>query len=290
MLKRIGNLFMRGKQGSIRKKKVFALVGPTGTGKSFRAKLIAEKRNIDFIIDDGLLIRGQTIVAGRSAKREKNRIRAIKRAIFEEPDHVTEVRAVLESDNYSSVMVIGTSEKMVGRIVERLGLPYPEEIIYIQDVATTAEIARAREIRKTQGKHVIPAPVIEVRKDPSQRVLDSIKFFFKRHPLQFWKQGVVEKTIVQPPYSRRGRLMISEEALSQMIMHCIQEYHPEMRVQKIVIDETCPDCYLDVHVQLPYGTNIAEILHGLHEYIIKNVERFTGIHIEGLDLTVDHVN
>jgi ABC-type oligopeptide transport system ATPase subunit len=40
------------------RKKVFALVGGSGTGKSFRAKLVAQKYGIDFIIDDGLLDKG----------------------------------------------------------------------------------------------------------------------------------------------------------------------------------------------------------------------------------------
>ena len=35
---------------------VYALVGESGTGKSFRSKLLAEKYGIDYIIDDGLLI------------------------------------------------------------------------------------------------------------------------------------------------------------------------------------------------------------------------------------------
>ena len=49
---------------------VYALVGKSGTGKSFRAKLLAEKIGISYIIDDGLLIYGDTILAGRSAKQE----------------------------------------------------------------------------------------------------------------------------------------------------------------------------------------------------------------------------
>jgi len=49
--------------------KTYALVGPSGTGKSFRAKLVAQKYGIELIIDDGLLIRGDQILAGRSAKK-----------------------------------------------------------------------------------------------------------------------------------------------------------------------------------------------------------------------------
>ena len=50
---------------------VMALVGESGTGKSFKSKLLAQKYNIDAIIDDGLLIQNDKILGGRSAKTEK---------------------------------------------------------------------------------------------------------------------------------------------------------------------------------------------------------------------------
>ena len=36
--------------------KVYAFVGPSGTGKSYRAQMVASENDINFIIDDGLLI------------------------------------------------------------------------------------------------------------------------------------------------------------------------------------------------------------------------------------------
>ena len=56
---------------------VYALVGESGTGKSFRAKLIAEKNGIDAIIDDGLLIKDDKILAGKTAKHEKTYMGAV---------------------------------------------------------------------------------------------------------------------------------------------------------------------------------------------------------------------
>ena len=35
---------------------VYAFVGPSGTGKSYRAQMVASENNINYIIDDGLLI------------------------------------------------------------------------------------------------------------------------------------------------------------------------------------------------------------------------------------------
>src|SRR6056297_1407388 len=92
---------------------VFALVGRSGTGKSFRAKLIAEKYGIDLIIDDGLLIKDQKILAGKSAKREKAFLSAIKTALFNDESHLKEVRHTLQHETFKRILIIGTSEKMV---------------------------------------------------------------------------------------------------------------------------------------------------------------------------------
>ena len=36
--------------------RVYAFVGPSGTGKSYRAQMVAGENNIKYIIDDGLLV------------------------------------------------------------------------------------------------------------------------------------------------------------------------------------------------------------------------------------------
>jgi len=273
----------------VKRIRVYALVGKTGTGKSFRARLVTERHGIHLVIDDGLLIRDQRILAGKSAKREKNRVTAIKRAIFEMPEHGREVRQALEKEKFKSILILGISDKMITRIVERLTLPYPEETIYIEDIATDEDISRAKHSRRSEGKHVIPVPMIEVRQDPSQRIIDSIKLFLKSHPLLFWKSRVVEKTIVQPPFTRRGRLSISETALSQMIMHCVQEFSKDISIKKIIIDAISSGYSIELKLILPYGVSIPDKIAGMQEYIVSNIERFSGVHIEEFHLTVDHI-
>ena len=49
--------------------RVLAFVGPSGTGKSYRAQLVARENNIHYIIDDGLLINENEVLAGTSAKK-----------------------------------------------------------------------------------------------------------------------------------------------------------------------------------------------------------------------------
>ena len=76
---------------------VIALVGPSGTGKSHRALLVAHNNQADAIIDDGLLIKNGKIIAGKSAKREHNKVLAVNLAIFVLPGHAEEVRKAQET-------------------------------------------------------------------------------------------------------------------------------------------------------------------------------------------------
>ncbi|MBP5756271.1 MAG: hypothetical protein J6W39_01670, partial [Spirochaetales bacterium] len=80
--------------------KVYALVGRSGTGKSFRAQLVADKYHIPLIVDDGLLIKNDKILAGKSAKQESNFLTAVKRALFQDPDHHQEVLNALQTERF----------------------------------------------------------------------------------------------------------------------------------------------------------------------------------------------
>ena len=62
--------------------KVYAFVGPSGTGKSYRAQMVASEKGINFIIDDGLLIKDNEVVAGESAKKAPTKIATVKHALF----------------------------------------------------------------------------------------------------------------------------------------------------------------------------------------------------------------
>ena len=66
--------------------KVVGFVGHSGTGKSHRALWVANERGLDFIIDDGLLIKGKQ-GGCRNFRKKVTRIGSIKRALFLHKDH-----------------------------------------------------------------------------------------------------------------------------------------------------------------------------------------------------------
>ena len=149
----------------LEKIKVYAFVGPSGTGKSYRAQMVAAENDIHFIIDDGLLIKDNEVIAGNSAKKAATKIETVKKALFLQEGQSKEIQETLKKYKANSILLLGTSDGMVEKIAENLKLPKISKIIYITDVATEEEMETARRIRVTEGKHVIPVPTFEIKKE-----------------------------------------------------------------------------------------------------------------------------
>ncbi|MBM9510785.1 hypothetical protein [Desulfogranum marinum] len=275
---------------------VYALVGKSGTGKSFRAKLLAEKIGIPYILDDGLLIHESTILAGRSAKQEKNYISAIKTALFTDSVHRDQVVEAIQKNKVKKILLLGTSNKMVARMADRLDLPPISQIVNIEEIASKEDIENAIKSRFEEGKHVIPVPAIEIKRDYAQILSDSIRIFFKgdRNSSGVKKARFFDKSVVQPDFHSNektpGSVTISEAALTQMILHCIDEYDSEVRVRKIKVKSSRSGYGIDLYVSVPYGKTLAGGLHEMRSYIQERLQRYTGIILESLEISIDKIS
>ena len=267
--------------------KVYALVGRSGTGKSYHSKLVAQKHHIDLIIDDGLLIKGDKILAGHSAKRDPNFLVAVKTAVFDDEARRQEVEEALLKEKYKKILIIGTSEKMVDKIVKKLNLPPVCKTFHIEEVASQEEIETAMRIRYTEGKHVIPVPSIEITRNYPQIVYDSMKVFFgKKKPFQK-KQGF-EKTIVRPEFSRPDKDTVNETTLIQMVRHCIDEYDKVIKVKKVRATVGSDNSYdVTVTLQVPLKHYIGQTLGELQDYIADCIEKYGGIMVHQVSIEIE---
>ena len=256
---------------------VYAFVGPSGTGKSYRAQMVAGAYNIKFIIDDGLLVKENAIVAGQSAKKAPTKIETIKKALFNDEKQKSEMQEAIIRLSPKSILILGTSDKMVKTIAENLGLPPIQKTIYITDVATEEEIENARRIRTTEGKHVIPVPTFELKKDFSGYLLD---------PLQIFKsQGlngnpyISEKSIIRPTFNYIGNFTISDNVFKQIIEVQARNIKSISKIIKIRVNksEEGPNVYIEV--EIIYGFNIIAELKKFKEKCIKDIERQTRMNV-----------
>jgi hypothetical protein len=280
----------------LRKLKIYAFVGESGTGKSFHAKLVAQKYHISLIIDDGLLIKDNRIIAGRSAKEEKSYMGAVRVALFGSEEQRQEVAARLVAENFRKILILGTSDKMVCKIAGQLGLPKPGKFIRIEDIAGRQEIETALRMRRIEGKHVIPVPQAEVKRCYSDIFFDAIRVRKKNFgPRDIVITPVHEKSLVRPLYFRRERIKISEMALSQMAILSINAFNADIKVRRINVNRTSNEeiaiagYRLVLLADLPDNGELDNLVARLQRYIIEDIERFTGILIEEVNIIVDKI-
>jgi len=256
----------------------------SGTGKSYRSSALAYEKGIEHIIDDGLLIKGSKVLAGISAKKETTKVAAVKRALFMDPDQRRSVREAILREKPESILILGTSKNMVNRIIAHLELPPVTEWIHIEDIATEKEIRTAQRQRKEEGKHVIPVPTFEIRKDFSGYFIDPLKIF--RSMGKGSPSVAMEKTVVRPTYSYMGKFVISDSAIESLAVYNAEGVEGIQRVMQcnIVSKAGGVDVYMDVAAY--YGVKLDKALMEVQKRIAEDMDRITGIHVLHVNVTV----
>lgn len=268
--------------------KVYAFIGPSGTGKSYRAQMVANENHISYIIDDGLLINENDVIAGTSAKKAPTKIETVKKAIFVNDKDRNEMKRAIRKCKPESILILGTSDGMVDKIAENLGLPKPCKKIYIQDVATEAEMETAKRIRTTQGKHVIPVPTFEIKKDFSGYILDPLQIF------KFKGKGndpyMTEKSIIRPTFSYLGNFTISDTVFRQIAEYLAKRSDAIYKVMRIRVESKPegPNIYMEISIN--YGYNILETLREFKEKIKKEIEKLTTMNVQQVTIVAKEIH
>ena len=267
--------------------KVYAFVGPSGTGKSYRAQMVASEKGINFIIDDGLLIKDNEVIAGESAKKAATKVATVKHALFYEDAEKEVIIKALKKYKPESILILGTSDGMVEKIAQNLGLPKISETVYITDVATEQEMETARKIRVTEGKHVIPVPTFEIKKDFSGYLLDPLQIFKLKGNGQ--KPYISEKSIIRPTFSYLGNFTISDNVFRQIAEHVANKLDEIHRVLKTRVDNSAEGPIIYMEVEIVYGYNVVESLKLFKQKAIREIENLTAMNVVKMDVVAKSV-
>lgn len=264
--------------------KVYALVGPSGTGKSHKSSLVARDMGISHLIDDGLLISGNRVVAGTSAKKEKTKLASVRHALFYKEEHRKDVIRAIRNKKIDSVLVLGTSDKMVRSIVEKLNLPEIERTIYIHDIADEDEIKKALFHRKDKGKHVIPVPTFEIKKDFSGYLLDPLYVFRRKGRNKYVAEG--SKTIVRPTFSYLGSYTISNNTLFQIARQTASKVPGYDSISRFRVINKEGGISIEMSVVVNYNYTIINTISEIQKSVADKLEKLTALHLNSLDITV----
>lgn len=267
--------------------KVYAFVGPSGTGKSYRAQMVASEKDIKFIIDDGLLIMDNKVIAGESAKKAPTKVGTVKHALFYEEEERNNIIKALRKYRPQSILILGTSDGMVKKIAANLGLPEISEIIYITDVATEQEMETARRIRVTEGKHVIPVPTFEIKKDFSGYLLDPLQIFKSKGKGE--KPYVSEKSIIRPTFSYLGNFTISDTVFRQILEYLAVQTPAIYKILKTRVENYGEGAKLYMEVTIMYGYNVVDGIKEFKKKARKEIEKLTAMNVVNLEVVAKNI-
>ena len=268
--------------------KTYAFVGPSGTGKSYRAQMVANANGIHYIIDDGLLIDENAVLAGTSAKKAPTKIETVRHALFIEPDEQKEMKEALKKYKPDNILILGTSDKMVEKIRESLSLPEFTKTIYINEVATEEEMKKAKNIRVTQGKHVIPVPTFEIKKDFSGYILDPLQIFRSKSKLGGLYMS--EKSIIRPTFSYLGNFTISDSVFRQIAERIAKKMPAIYEVTRTRVENYGDGISIYMEAIINYGNNVVEVLEEFKKKVKKEIEKQTAMSTLRIDLVAKGIN
>lgn len=270
---------------------VYAFVGKTGTGKSYNALKVAKSYDIKYIIDDAILIKETKVIAGRSAKTEASKIASVKAAIFFYEDRKKEMIDAIKKEKIEKILILGTSDEMVQKIAENLKLGPIYKTIYIEDVATPEKIEEARKSRFEEGKHVVPVPTFEIKKQFSGYFIDPLRMFdiFRRESSNLYEAESSEKTIIRPTYSYIGKFRISDNVMRDLVTYTVEQIRGIGKVQKVFTEKYIDGMKIEVDIQVIFGYNIPNISKEVKEAIIRSIDTMTGINLFGIDINVTSI-
>lgn len=261
--------------------KVCALVGRSGTGKSYHAMNLCREKMIESIIDDGLFIYRGSVTAGVSAKRQETKIGAVKTALFTEQEHRDQVASRIRELAPESILILGTSIRMIEQIARRLDLPEVSDLTRIEEITTEEERLEARKQRQELGKHVIPAPTFQLKRDFSGYFLDPLRIFRGRSG---GRGSDGEKTVVRPTYSYLGDFTISDKVITD-IVNCIADRSGgAVEVQRVSTVKRKEGIVIQTAVLGKKGRQIMEDAREFQKQIAAQVEMMTAFNIMAVDI------
>ncbi|MEG1008546.1 MAG: Asp23/Gls24 family envelope stress response protein [Clostridia bacterium] len=265
---------------------VYAFIGKTGTGKSYNAQMVAYKYGIKYIIDDAILIKDNKVITGMSAKTCNTKIASVKSAIFLNKDSRKEMINAIKIEKIDKILILGTSDEMLDKIVENLELGNIYKKIYIEDIIDKDAIEYARSIRINEGKHVIPVPTFEIKEQFSGYFLDPLKIF---NSIFNNDTHMMEKTIIRPTFSYLGKFNISDKVINNIIEYVSNKVYGITKVYKITVNKYVDGMKIDIDIEVMFGLSIPNIANDLKIKVIKELDRATGINIFGININVKGV-
>lgn len=270
---------------------IISFTGKSGTGKSYNATKLARQENIDAIIDDGLLIYKGSIVAGSSAKKCESKAKAMRTCLFNFEDHREAVKGKLKELKPARLMILGTSDRMTDIIANQLELPAVSRRIYIEDVTSEEDRAKANESRYIKGEHVIPAPMMEIQRDFAGYFMHPLRYIRNRRlEEEDENEHIGERTVVRPQYSYFGRFNVKEQVIEDIIRIAATNYKGCIKVLNFYNNRNERNLGVVIDIKIRMVPGVANRCVMFQKEVTEVIKAMTAFRVDHVNLVIKDIS
>lgn len=267
---------------------IISFTGKSGTGKSYQAMKISRDMSIDAIIDDGLLIYHNRVVAGRSAKRCKSKAEAMRTTLFNYDEHKRDVKLKLSLLSPKKIMILGTSDRMVDWITRELDLHTADLRLYIEDFTTKEDREKASISRNKFGEHIIPVPMIQIKRDFPGYFMHPARIF-RNFALHEKSEEFEEPTVVRPQFSYFGKYEISEKVIEDIIRITALRFKNSIRVLDYYHSPVGSGLLLVVRIKIKLSDGIIDRCSELQWRVKRMIEEMTAFELIRINIEISEI-
>ena len=166
--------------------------------------------------------------------------------------------------------------------MEQLELQGINNTIMIDEIASPAEIERAISVRKSEGKHVIPVPKIEVRKQFLGYFTDSLRVLFNREQDDLSR----ESSIVRARFSYLGNLIVYNKVFRNTVLYLTRQYEGIAYIRNVGIIKREEGLFFEINLVVRYGYEFPTYLEEYRQQLAAEIENFAGITVLKIDLEI----
>lgn len=265
---------------------IISFTGKSGTGKSYQATKICRKYNIDAIIDDGILIYHNRIVAGSSAKKCASKAAAMRTALFNYEEQKQDVMLKLRILKPRLLMIVGTSDRMVDWITDALGLRRANKRIYIEDFTTEEQRAVAKRSRDNRGEHVIPAPMAQIRRDFAGYFMHPARFI--RNLAMYGDDGD-DRTVVRPYFSYFGKFEMSEAVIGDIIRITASKFKGCIKATNYFHNRKTSGLIFVISVRVLMRADLTDRCSELQWRVKRMIEQMTAFSVNRVNIEIEDI-
>ena len=137
-------------------------------------------------------------------------------------------------------------------------------------------------MRQVEGKHVIPVPTFEIKKDFSGYILDPLQIFKSKGKNE--QPYISEKSIIRPTFSYLGNYTISDTVLKDIIDYLATKTEAIHKIYRTRIEKSTQGASIYIEIIILYGYNIIESLNNFKKKCKKEIENLTAMNVEKIEI------